>query len=232
METNKKAKSYKLHIALFILSSIFVESLFHDQVTDLLPAVAQASQQTQAEELLKPSILKKTKQVHVSSEEVFKIVQKHLPKKYKKRTASISKTIIQEAKRHGMDPLFLMAVIMTESSFNPEARGRHGEIGLMQILPKTAEWIAQRQKMKGRINLKSPETNIKIGAAYLAKLRMKFNYVGNRYIAAYNMGSKNVRRLVASNVEPYIYSDKVLKNYETFYVQIHRSKSTQKVASL
>ena len=49
---------------------------------------------------------------------------------------TIPAVIIHESKKYGYDPLFLTAVIITESSFNNWARSRQGALGLMQILPK------------------------------------------------------------------------------------------------
>ena len=132
-----------------------------------------------------------------------------------------------------MDPLFLMAVIATESQFNPKARGSHGEIGLMQVLPKTAKWIAPQAGIKrNQINLEDPALNIRIGATYFAKLRKTFEGKGTRYVSAYNMGSKNVRKLLKSNKEPKIYSARVIGNYTAFYARIGSTTlASQRVAS-
>jgi soluble lytic murein transglycosylase len=116
-----------------------------------------------------------------------------------------------------MDPLFLLAVIATESQFNLKAHGLHGEIGLMQILPKTAHWLATRAGLPRNFDLHDPAVNIRVGAAYFARLRKKFNGIGTRYVAAYNMGTSNVRRLLALRAEPRIYPDKVLVNYRKLY---------------
>ena len=59
-----------------------------------------------------------------------------------------------------------MAVVQIESNYRPEARGRAGEIGVMQLLPNTARYIGYDGKMK---NLYHPDTNIEYGMKYLAK---------------------------------------------------------------
>ena len=58
------------------------------------------------------------------------------------------------------------AVVSVESNFNPKARGRAGEIGLMQIKLATARLMGYRGSKKG---LYDPETNIKYGMKYLGK---------------------------------------------------------------
>lgn len=144
-------------------------------------------------------------------------VTEALPKSQKAKAFEVARAVIVEANHHHMDPLFLLAVIETESQFNIGARGLHGEIGLMQVLPKTADWLAQRAGLPAGYDLSEPAINIRVGAAYFAKLRKKFNGVGRRYVAAYNMGTVNVNRLLAASTEPRIYPDKVMGNYRKLY---------------
>ena len=78
------------------------------------------------------------------AENILTAVDKHLPKKYRHRSNDVAHAIIVEATKHEMDPFFVMAVIAGESSFNPDARGPVGEIGLMQLRPTTGQWIAKQ----------------------------------------------------------------------------------------
>ena len=152
---------------------------------------------------------------------ILSLVESSLSVSNRDRAYEIARAVIVEANHHGMDPLFLLAVIQTESQFNLKARGRHGEIGLMQILPKTAAWLAPQAGIEvAKINLEDPSQNIRLGATYFALLRKNFSGHGSRYVAAYNMGSLNVRRLVRKNIEPYIYSGKVMANYKSIYGQM------------
>ena len=163
---------------------------------------------------------------------ILNIVKASLPKSSQDRAYEIARAVIVEANHHGMDPLFLLAVIKTESQFNLKARGRHGEIGLMQILPKTAAWIAPQAGVDSEnIDLEDPAMNIRLGATYFAQLRKSFKNNGSRYVAAYNMGSTNVRRLVKNNIEPYIYSGKVLANYKVIYTKLEKAQTSREVAS-
>ncbi len=146
-------------------------------------------------------------------------VRQRLPKKYKSLAGSITNTIVTEAKKHHLDPYFVMAVIAGESSFNPDAVGPVGEVGLMQIRPSTGAWIAKKFKIKwqGKLSLNNPMKNITIGTAYIAYLREKFARQGQLYIAAYNMGAANVRRALSKNVRPKDYPIHVMKRYIAFY---------------
>ena len=81
------------------------------------------------------------------------------------------------------------------------------------------------------INLEDPSLNIRLGATYFAQLRKSFKNNGSRYVAAYNMGSTNVRRLVKNNIEPYIYSGKVLANYKGIYTKIDKAQTAREIAS-
>jgi soluble lytic murein transglycosylase len=146
-------------------------------------------------------------------------VRERLPKKYKGLANSITNTIVAEASKHHLDPYFVMAVIAGESSFNPDAVGPVGEVGLMQIRPTTGAWIAKKFKIKwqGNSSLNNPVRNIIIGTAYIAYLREKFARQGQLYIAAYNMGAANVRRALSKNVRPKDYPIHVMKRYIAFY---------------
>jgi soluble lytic murein transglycosylase len=162
---------------------------------------------------------------------VLAAVEASIPQEFRVHAFEIARAVIQEANHHHMDPFFLLAVVKTESKFNMNAVGTHGEIGLMQILPSTAAWLAPQAGISGKPDLRNPAVNIRIGAVYFAQLRKAFEGRPQRYVGAYNMGAANVRRLVASNTEPYIYAGKVLSNYKHFYREIALSgKGSQTLA--
>jgi len=153
---------------------------------------------------------------------VLAMVEKKLPKAYRAQAHEIADAIIIESGRHALDPLFVMAVIAGESSFNPEAKGPVGEIGLMQIRPETGKWISVRtkEKWRGDNSLKDPITNIRLGTAYLSWLREKFKGHGQLYLAAYNMGPRNVKNALAKNVRPKDYPIHVMKRYFALYKHV------------
>jgi len=149
---------------------------------------------------------------------ILEYTEDSLGEKHKSKAWIITQSIIRESNRHGLDPLFLLAVLQHESKFNPDARGSAGEIGLMQLLPKTAQWISKmaKQKWSGDESLLDPAVNIKLGAQYLSYLRTKFGH-GRLYLSAYNMGPKNVKIALAKNIWPIDYSSAVMANYLNFY---------------
>jgi soluble lytic murein transglycosylase len=167
--------------------------------------------------------------VHIS---IYSKVKEGLPKKFKSDAMFITQAIIEHSEFYDLDPVFTLAVIETESSFNPLAKGSFGEIGLMQIKPDTAEWIAKREGLwwTGTHSLENPITNIAIGTAYLNYLRNNFQGHANKYLAAYNMGPKNVRRIYASERKPREYPMRVMKNYNEFYLDLISQKSTSRLA--
>lgn len=147
------------------------------------------------------------------------IVAKKLPKKHQNKKDIIARAILDEATKHSLDPMFVAAVIEGESSFNPDAKGPVGEIGLMQLRTSTGKWIAGLTKIKwtGKNMLKDPVANIKLGTAYLAWLRERFDGHGQLYVAAYNMGQTNVKRALKKSVWPKDYPRHVMKRYLAYY---------------
>jgi soluble lytic murein transglycosylase len=168
------------------------------------------------------SAVKGTESISSMKDFIRESVEKALPVAYKKQSRQIAGAIIAESARYGFDPVLLMAVIQHESRWNPEVVGGVGEIGLMQIRPETAEWIAKKAGViwKGKSVLFHPVTNIRIGARHLAMLRQSFNSQGGRYLAAYNMGSTKLRRSLASQIVPKTYAVNVMKNYLSFYTEL------------
>ena len=96
------------------------------------------------------------------------------------------------AGRYKIDPLLIAAIIKNESTFNPLATSRAGALGLMQIMPSTAEELAHELKIDyvNTDELYKPEINIHFGFYYITKLQKRYN--GNIVftLAAYNAGTK------------------------------------------
>lgn len=159
-------------------------------------------------------------------EAVRAIVSKSLKEQDQHLAAPTTKAILTATYNVGMDPLFVLALMKTESRFNPHVVGRHGEVGLMQILPETAQWIAKRNKIPwlGVQALHNPVYNIHLGVAYLHYLRQSFGADSAAYVAAYNMGAANVRRLRKSKINPRIYAAKVLTNYREYYLSLNSAQ--------
>jgi soluble lytic murein transglycosylase len=106
------------------------------------------------------------------------------------------------ARQYDLDAALLAAVIYRESKFDPNARSSSGALGLMQLLPETAEGIAQltggsRFEVD---DLFDPEINVRYGSFYLRRLLRKYDDE-RLALAAYNAGQANVDEWIASGEE-------------------------------
>lgn len=102
--------------------------------------------------------------------------------------------ILRAAETYGVDPYLVAAVAKAESGFDPAAVSSAGAVGLMQIMPDTAEWIQQQPKWKGGSvsDLTDPAANLEMGAYYLAFLDELFDGDLPSTLAAYNAGQGTV----------------------------------------
>ena len=117
----------------------------------------------------------------------------------------------QQAKRYNLDPALLLAIIHTESSFNPLARSPIPAFGLMQIVPTSAGKDVSNF-LQGKPLLLSPEylfqadNNVEAGSTYVHILSNRyFKNVRNEQsriymsIAAYNTGPGNVAKTLSGS---------------------------------
>ena len=97
---------------------------------------------------------------------------------------------------HGIDYELLQALIATESGFDTFAVSPKGAVGLMQLMPPTAERYGVKTDKKTPIEKKltDPKINIKAGASYLQDLMKMFPGQLELAIAAYNAGEGAVQR--------------------------------------
>ncbi|MBC7741182.1 MAG: lytic transglycosylase domain-containing protein [Bdellovibrionaceae bacterium] len=213
-----------------VLVSAFIMVMIINQACQLRPSKAELVDQDtirikHAHELLKKDY-KSSDLAHFEGDlKLANYVQKYINGENSKLNSNdLTQSILKLSKKHGYDPIFLLAVIRTESQFNPNAIGSAGEIGLMQIKPDTAEWICKKHKIKwlGAAKLKNPQYNVLVGAHYFEYLKKTLKSQSARYINAYNMGINNLQRLPASerNVGPYY--DKVINNYLFIYSELKK----------
>ncbi|HXC62116.1 MAG TPA: lytic transglycosylase domain-containing protein [Nitrospiria bacterium] len=100
------------------------------------------------------------------------------------------------AQESQVNPDLVTAVIREESNYDPEAVSSVGALGLMQLMPATAQWVAKRINIESfsRDQLHSSSINVRLGAHYLAFLLDRFAGDPILAVAAYNAGPEAVTR--------------------------------------
>lgn len=134
--------------------------------------------------------------------------------------------INDSAAEHKVPSALVAAIIKQESNFKPNATSRVGAHGLMQLMPKTAEWL--------KVDSSDPASNIDGGTKYISQQLKRFGNIRSA-LAAYNAGPTVVsdflngtnksgrnpnKRKTPDGIPPYKetqdYVEKVLKNYESY----------------
>jgi soluble lytic murein transglycosylase-like protein len=112
------------------------------------------------------------------------------------------------AKKNGLPPNFVHSVVAAESGYRPDAVSPKGAIGLMQLMPATAQAYGADPR--------DPAQNVEAGAAYLRELLIKYDGDPRLALAAYNAGPGAVDRY--NGVPPYAetqtYIERVMRNYK------------------
>lgn len=113
------------------------------------------------------------------------------------------------SEEHQVNPFLLAAIVRVESNYKPDKVSKKGAVGLMQLMPDTANWIAGHAGIEGPLEdkLTDPEINIHMGAYYVRQLIDQFassarlEGTGSDYAivaAAYNAGPGAVNRWLDS----------------------------------
>jgi soluble lytic murein transglycosylase-like protein len=108
--------------------------------------------------------------------------------------AEIARLVEESARRHGIDPALVLAVVAVESGFRPEAVSPKGAQGLMQLMPRTAASLGVQDPF-------DPEQNVDAGVRHLEALVRLYDGNLTRALAAYNAGQGAVAR--HGGVPPY-----------------------------
>jgi len=127
----------------------------------------------------------------------------------------------QQAQRNQLDVAWVYGLVRQESHFFPEARSRTGAMGLMQLMPATARWVAQRIPLKKfrAASTTQVDVNLQLGTHYLHHL---LNQLGNPILAtaAYNAGPNRVLRWVSAKPQDAaIFIETIPLNETRVYVQ-------------
>ncbi len=129
-------------------------------------------------------------------------------------SGQFSDMINMEARKNGVDPALVKAIIKNESNFNPRATSHCGAQGLMQLMPGTARGL-------GVQNAYDPGQNIMGGAKYIGQLMKQFGGDMRLAVAAYNAGPGNVKKHggVPPFKETQNYVVKVMASYQEYKTQ-------------
>lgn len=123
------------------------------------------------------------------------------------------------ARQFAVEPALVVAVAAAESAFNTEAISNKGALGLMQIMPATAEryGVAVRATPDGWRRALEPSVNASVGSRYLADLLRMFGGDKTLAVAAYNAGEGAVAKY-GNRIPPYPetqqYVQKVMRLYQ------------------
>lgn len=91
------------------------------------------------------------------------------------------------ATNYGLEPALIHSIIRTESNYNPDAVSSKGAVGLMQLMPETAERYGVR-------DLYDPRENIEAGVRHLKYLMDLYDRKTDYVLAAYNAGHNAIKK--------------------------------------
>ena len=102
------------------------------------------------------------------------------------------------ANKAGIDPYFALAIMREESHFDPKALSSSKAMGLMQLMPATAKFVARKQKIKLSeiAEIFNPELNIRLGTLYLGSLADRFKSELIYTAGSYNAGPSNMLKWI------------------------------------
>jgi len=131
---------------------------------------------------------------------------------------NVAEVLVQESRKAGFDPWWIMAIIETESNYRIEACSHSGAIGLMQTIPSTFRSVSKHKRMT------DPAENVRAGIAYLSQLYawgyrwqqgilMSYNG-GPGAASAYNRALRNKEDVSGFSSEMLSYPGKVLARYQ------------------
>jgi soluble lytic murein transglycosylase-like protein len=123
------------------------------------------------------------------------------------KPASMAELVDNAARKYGLPPAFVRAVVAAESGYQTNAVSPKGAIGLMQLMPATASELGADPTI--------PEQNVDAGTRYLRDLLLKYDNQAYHALAAYNAGPGAVDKY--HGVPPYretqTYILNVLRNW-------------------
>ncbi len=119
------------------------------------------------------------------------------------------------SQKYDVDSNFIKAIIKQESGFNPKATSKKGAMGLMQLMPKTAESL-------GVVNAYNPWENVEGGVKHLKGLLKTYDGNKELALAAYNAGSGAVKKY--GGIPPYKETQNYVNSIMTSYNKLNEVK--------
>ncbi|TGK32613.1 lytic transglycosylase domain-containing protein [Leptospira gomenensis] len=123
---------------------------------------------------------------------------------------TLAEIIRKESEKNRLDPALVQSVIKAESGFKTDAVSPKGAIGLMQLMPSTADLL-------GVDDPSDPAENVAGGTKFLSDLLHKYKNLDHA-LAAYNAGPGAVDRY--GGIPPYKETQKYVEKVKRFYKQV------------
>jgi soluble lytic murein transglycosylase len=152
--------------------------------------------------------------IHFTNVSYGKGYAKVIAEKINRGKSQYDRIIASTSSKYNIEPAIIKAVITAESNWNPDAISHKGAIGLMQLMPETAQDM--------NVNPFDPEENIEGGTKYLRRLLNRFDGNLNLALAAYNAGPSKVER--AGGIPAYTETNKFVRAVNEIYKDTSRNK--------
>ncbi|ACK66421.1 Lytic transglycosylase catalytic [Rippkaea orientalis PCC 8801] len=119
-------------------------------------------------------------------------------------------TIMDWSQKRQLNPLLVTSLIRQESRFEPEIASPVGAKGLMQVMPATGEWVANKIQLKN-YSLSNPNDNVNLGTWYLNHTHDTYSNNSLLAVASYNAGPGNVSKWVKryQTSDPDVFVEKI-----------------------
>jgi|GEM_PF-4836070 len=142
--------------------------------------------------------------------------------------SDLSHFLLQKSQQYQVSPVLVLSLIDVESRYQKSAISERGAVGMMQLMPDTAQQMAKISGVEwnGPSVLHDPKSNIEYGLRYLVYLKQSF-IDPEHVLTAYNIGPSALRRKMRSGEElPRKYLDRVM-NTELAYKKRARSNGAR-----
>lgn len=161
----------------------------------------------------------KNKGFDTSEEEIFELILRLSDEISTADARKLAKLIGEECENYELDPFLILAMIQVESRFDPIAVSNKGAIGLMQVMPRTASFVAEELgiSIRSRKSLYDPLVNVRLGMYYFSFLIERFESIHDALVA-YNVGptrfrtTKSYKKKIPSYVKKVLNFKSLLKD--------------------